>query len=273
MKRRALLTGAAATAALPFSTAQESGAGFVDSNVYLGEWPFRKLPHSGARELEPKLKSLGITEARTGSFEALFHRDLDAANATLSEQCQDTIFLPYGAINPTLPNWERSLRRIKDEFGMRGIRLHPNYHGYSLDDPRFIALLQSAEKNDLPVQIAIRMEDVRTQHPKVSVPDVDTRPLPESLRAAPGVRVQLLNALGSLRDSMTLERLGKLGVSFEIAMLEGIEGVRNQLDRAPNARLQFGSYAPFFSPEAALLKLQESILTDTELTVLKTGVG
>ena len=88
------------------------------------------------------------------------------------------------------------------------------------------------------------MEDVRTQHPKVSVPDVDTRPLPETLRAAPGVRVQLLNALGSLRDAITLERLGKLGVSFEIAMLEGIEGVRNQLDRAPNARLQFGSYAP-----------------------------
>lgn len=271
MKRRCLLTGVAATAALPFSTAQESGAGFVDSNVYLGEWPFRKLPHSGTRELEATLKGLGITEAWAGSFDALFHRDLDAVNARLFEQCRDTIFLPFGAINPTLPGWERSLRRIRDEFGMSGIRLHPNYHGYSLDDPRFLALLQFAGKRDLPVQIALRMEDVRTQHPKVSVPDVDTRTLPESLRAAPGVRVQLLNALGSLRDSITLERLGKLGVSFEIAMLEGIEGIRHQLDRAPHAQLQFGSYAPFFSPEAALLKLQESILTDTELTIVKTG--
>jgi hypothetical protein len=54
---------------------------------------------------------------------------------------------------------------------MAGIRLHPNYHDYPLDAPAFRELLVEAKQRELPVQIAVRMEDGRTQHPRVMVED------------------------------------------------------------------------------------------------------
>lgn len=96
-------------------------------------------------------------------------------------------------------------------------------------------------------------------------------PLAGALAGVKGVRVQLLNALRSFRDVLALQRLGQLGVHFDIAMLEGIEGVRHHLDRAPGARLTFGSHAPFFSWESAALKLEESLLSADERVAILSG--
>ncbi len=275
MHRRRFLQYSAATAALcaapRVAIGQSPGApGFIDTNVYLGRWPFRRLPLDAAGRLAESLRAQGITEAWAGSFDALLHRDLDAVNTELADTCKaHPLFHPIGAINPKLPGWRETLRKCHETFDMHGVRLHPNYHGYTLDDPDFTALLAEARKRKLLVQIAVRMEDTRTQHPKVAVPDVDPAPLLASLADLPGARVQLLNALRTVSNALLLQRLGKFDVHFEIAMLESIEGVRRFLDRTPGTKLAFGSYAPFFYPESATLKLRESILSEDELSALQ----
>jgi len=154
---------------------------------------------------------------------------------------------------------------------MPGIRLHPNYHGYKLDDPDFARLLLLASERHLIVQLALAMEDERMMHPLLRVEPVDPSPLPDLVQHTPGLRLVLLNALGKLRDQ-TLQNLMMTGeVSVEISMLEGVGGVANLLSQVPPERVLFGSHTPLFYFESALLKLKESPLSEEQLRSIRRG--
>ncbi len=58
-------------------------------------------------------------------------------------------------------------------------------------------------------------------------------------------------------------------VCLEIAMVEGPAGVERLLQHVPLARLCFGSHAPFYIFESALLKLKESDLGDEQLRAIR----
>ena len=75
------------------------------------------------------------------------------------------------------------------------------------------------------------------------------------------LRFQLLphGRLGIVPHLLELISAGEVYV--EIAMLEGVGGVANLVAHAPSDRLLFGSHAPLFYFESALLKLKESPLT------------
>jgi hypothetical protein len=216
----------------------------IDTNVYLSRWPFRRLRGDETADLVAMLRRRGITQAWAGSFDALLHKDIAGVNARLAEECRrhgDGFLVPFGTVNVSLPDWEEDLRRCQEVHRMPGIRLHPNYHGYGLDDPAFLKLLEGAAGRGLLVQIVVRMEDIRTQHPLVRVADLDPAPLAKP--AVPGLRLMVLN---SARPPA--------GVAHDIATIERAGG----LAQVGTERACFGSYAPFFILESALLKLKES---------------
>lgn len=247
---------------------------FVDTNTYLGQWPFRDLPDADAEALLAKFSHYGVQQAWTGSFDGLFHKDIAGVNARLVDACgihDNGILLPFGTVNPNLPQWETDLRRCAEDHGMRGIRLHPTYHGYTLDDPRFKSLLELAAAHRLVVQLVITMEDERMMHPLARVDHVDVAPLAEVIRAVPGVRLVLLNAFRAVRGPAIDSLVATERVWFDIAWLEGIEGITKIAGQIPHERLVFGSYAPFFYFESSSLKLRESELTDGQLEAIQGG--
>jgi predicted TIM-barrel fold metal-dependent hydrolase len=186
-------------------------------------------------------------------------------NRRLAETCEkNPELVPFGSVNPTLPGWKNDLRACADEFGMRGIRLHPNYHGYSLDESRFGDLLAHAAEADLLVQIVATMEDTRTQNANAAVPDVDLSLLPAVVERLPESRIQILNwrPRGAVLDAM-----GDLpGVVFDTARIDGTDGIE-QLQQVVSAdRVLFGSHAPFLIPEAALIRvIHESKFDESRL--------
>ncbi len=235
----------------------------IDTNVYLSRWPGRRLPLDEPLDLVEKLTALGVTQAWAGSFDGLLHKDITAVNHRLAEECMthgEGMLVPFGSVNPMLPDWQEDLQRCDEEHGMPGVRLHPNYHGYALDQPEFAELLDLAGERDLIVQIALKMEDDRTQHPLLVVPTVDATPLPDLLRARPDLQVELLNAMRTLVGQPLAPFAALPNAWIEISMLEGVGGLERLIPDFPYERILFGTYAPFFIPESAVLKFKESEL-------------
>jgi predicted TIM-barrel fold metal-dependent hydrolase len=243
----------------------------IDTNVHIGAWPFRRPPWFETADIVKKLRSVGITEAWTGNFEGMLHKDLAGVNARLADECQrfPKFLIPFGSVNPRLPDWEEDVRRCHERHRMPGIRLHPNYHGYRLDDPAFARLLENAAERRLVVQIAVRMEDERTHHPLMQVPAVDLNLLPAVLARVTNLRVQVLNAAFNPRDEtpLVLARTGK--VHFDFANVESVGGLAKMLQRIGPEHVVFGSHFPLFYPESALFKIRESAVKDDELNAIQ----
>jgi uncharacterized protein len=235
----------------------------IDVNVHLGQWPTRRLPLDKTASLRSKLNRLGIRQAWAGSFEAILHRDIDGVNQRLAMECreqQEDKLLPIGSVHPKLPDWQEDLRRCQEVHRMPGIRLYPNYHGYRLEDPVVAELFQEATRRNLFIQVVLRLEDTRTQHPLLQVPDVAWQPLIDLIPGIPNLRLVLLNAFRSMRVG-DISRCMELGeVYADIAMLEGAAGLETILAELPHDRILFGTHSPFFYPESTLLKLRESEL-------------
>jgi predicted TIM-barrel fold metal-dependent hydrolase len=258
----------------------------IDCNAYVGHWPFRHLPWPAPAQLVRKLRSLDITEAWVASFEGLFHKDVAGVNARLAEDCRargEKLLVPFGAVNPTLPDWEDDLRRCHEEHHMPGIRLHPNYHDYRLDDPVFARLLRLAAERKLVVQVSLRVEDERTQLKRFAVATVDPRPLPAILAAVAGVRLVILNGAFNLKPGVRKENLtGAVGVKdellqlaragsvyFDFSMIEGVGALTRLVEQAGGERILYGSHAPLYYPEAALLKIKEAALKREEAQAIR----
>jgi hypothetical protein len=267
INRRKLLQLAAGTAGLlAASTARgeeqkREPFPIVDTNVSLFRWPFRRLPLDETDALVLKLRSLGISEAWAGSFEGLLYRDLREANNRLAEECQrHEELVPFGSLNLSLPGWEQDFKECIEQHKMPGVRVFPKCHGYELDDPRFAKLLTLASSTGCLVQLAVALEDTRTQHEKFVLPDVDLARLPDAMGRFPKAKVQLLNYRP---QPALMEKLSKVqGLYFDVARVEGTDGVPRLVEQVSKEKVLFGSHAPFLILEAALIRVHESSLLD-----------
>jgi len=205
----------------------------IDTNVYLSRWPFRRLPLDEPAALVARLRKHGVVEAWTGSFDGVFHNDVSGVNARLAKECAEHgpgLMAPFGSVNPMLPGWQEDLRRCGEVHRMPGIRVHPNYHGYTLDDPKFGELLRAASEAGLIVQLVVQMEDERMQHRLMKIPPVDLTPLPKLAEAHPRLRLMVLNAFRSLSAAAVKMMTQVPALRMEIAMLDGVGGVGRAVD-------------------------------------------
>ncbi len=244
----------------------------IDVNVYLSQWPFRRIPYDQPAELIDMLRAHNVVEAWAGSFEGVFHKDIAAVNTRLAETCRqhgDDLLVPVGSVNPKLTNWEIDLQRIDEEHGMPAIRLHPGYHNYSLDEPLLADVFEEAARRELLVQIVPWMQDERHHNPLMPVPTPDTAPIAELAPRFPELTVMILNGFRSGSNLGPLVDTENVVVDF--AKCDTLDPLGGYLDRIPAERIVFGSYSPMFYFESTELKLHESSLSDDQMSAITHG--
>ncbi len=275
--QRALLAQTAAREA----TAVPAAPGIIDSNVNLFDWPFRALKYRSTKALVAKLRKHRIMEAWAGSFEALLSKDMNGVNARLAAECREhgpDFLIPFGSVNLAWPDWEEDVRRCHEVNKMPGLRIYPGYQPFDLDHPGMERLVKMTAERGLILQVVFGMEDPRVHHPIINVGPVTFAPLLRLVGGTPNAKIQLLHVAGT-PDNTLSQFMARPNTFLDISRLEGngavgrmigsIEGLPST--RVPIDRIIFGSYAPYFPVETALLKLIESPLDAEQLHAILHG--
>ena len=227
----------------------------IDTNAHLGHWPFRQLAHSDAESFLRLMDGFGVAQAWVGAFEGVFYRDCGAANRGLLDEIEghEDRLVPWAALNPAFPGWEDDLAEAV-AAGMVGVRLYPNYHGYTLADECCLDLLAALAERGLPVAIYHKLVDERLHHWHCLVPPTEM---------ALGPLAERFPKLKMIACGVSLPGLQlPAGVCVETSRVEGPAGVAALAATVGADRVLFGSHAPYFYLEAALLKMVESGLEE-----------
>src|SRR5262245_19008822 len=238
--------------------------GIIDTNVNLFEWPFRSLKYRDTKALVSKLKKHRIIEAWAGSFDALLSKDMNGVNTRLAAECREHgqgFLIPFGSVNLAWSDWEEDVRRCHEVLKMPGLRIYPGYQPFDMDHPEMERVVKMTSERGLILQVVFGMEDPRVHHPIVNVGPVTFGPLLKAVKGTPNAKVQLVHFSGSSRGDDLSQFMTETNTFMDISRLEGNGAVGRMIGsvevlpsaHAPVDRIVFGSHAPYFPVETAIL--------------------
>lgn len=167
----------------------------------------------------------------------------------------------FGTIHPAFPAWERELERLK-AGGIRGLKVHPDFQHFRLDDPRLLPLLEAAQDDFC---FLFHIGDALPPEKNPSCP----YKLAALLDRFPHLRCAAAHLGGYRQWVHALEALvGRelwLDTSSCLPLLEPAL-LKVLLRKHPPDRILFGSDYPLFDPADALKRLQAAAgLSDAAL--------
>jgi predicted TIM-barrel fold metal-dependent hydrolase len=230
-----------------------------DVNTYLGRFPFRAAGCSTPEELAGYLSEGGVEKAVVSNIEAVFHRCPQDANIALSESLRPfRQFVPACVINPKYPGWKQDFLTCAEKLGFRVLELYPYYHGYYLDDPGCLELLDLCAALKMPVLLPCAVENLRQRHHLDTRRNLEIDEVYRALSKAADTDIIIANGDGAgfakaLKPLLNL-RGGR--VYYDFARLEPFDGSTDTLlaDAGEN-RVVFGSVAPLQYVEPQRVKL------------------
>jgi predicted TIM-barrel fold metal-dependent hydrolase len=233
----------------------------IDANAYLGHFAFRPLRHNTGAGLVRLMDRFHIHRALVSSAASLTYRNPQAGNEELAAQVEAhrSRLIPLAVLNPTYADWQYDLQVCQEQFGMKGVRLFPHWHNYSLTDPRCRELVMAATERHMVIGLPVRIEDRRQGSWLVDIPDLENAEIIPLLRACPQARFVIENGRGfagsplGRRDSGLpanyLLDMGRINVEFENELGQLVANLGED-------RLVFGTGMPFHYPGPALTRLQ-----------------
>jgi predicted TIM-barrel fold metal-dependent hydrolase len=231
----------------------------VDVNSFVGAYPFRRVPGTSPDALLGAMDRVGIGQAWISHLPSIFWRDPGAGNSWLYDTTRQSDRLrPVPAVHPGLAGWERALREARSA-GAPAVRCDPTYYGLDPTGPELRELVAHCGDEQIPLILAVRLEDVRQRHPNDRAAELPPWAVRTLVRTHPAVRLLVTHAERSFIEEVhfgsTPEEAARIW--WDITWLWGPpeDHLQTVLGTIGTDRFVFGTGQPLRLPETSVAKL------------------
>lgn len=186
---------------------------------------------------------------------------IPANNYAILLQKEYPNIIAFGTLHPAFTEWEKQLAHLK-AAGIRGIKLHPDFQGFWLNDPRLLPMLEHAQ-DDFVFEVHIGDYLPPDQNPSCPYKAAAL------LDAFPRLRLIAAHMGGYQHWSYALEALAGRDVWLETSSTTPFinpELLGKLLAKHPRERVLFGSDYPLYDPGDEAYRLQKMTgFSDTEM--------
>lgn len=247
----------------------------IDVNVFLGSYPFRKVPGTSSPAILGAMDRIGIAEAWVSHLPSLFWKDPGEGNAWLYEETgRQPRFRPVPAVQPELAHWEEVVAEAVSNKAP-AVRCDPRYAALDPLGAPMKKLVAVAAELGLPVMMAVRLEDLRQRHPNDVAGDLAPSAVRSLIRSHPRARLIITHAdrgfieevhFGSTPDEQSR-------TWWDICWIWGPpeDHLSTLVNTIGAERFLFGTGMPLRIPENSVAKLDLSRFTRAQREAIETG--
>lgn len=190
---------------------------------------------------------------------------MDSVNRFAIE-CQNGNFYSFGSVFPIADNAVEMLHHIK-KLGLKGVKLHPEYQGFFVDDPAVFPIYQAAAELKLPITFHAGYDPYSP-----SITHCTPKALASVADRFPELTI-IAAHMGGMRmpDEVEKHIVGKANVYFDTAYASFFLNASElkRLIRLHGAdKIFFATDFPWSTVEAELSLLKSCDLTDKELSMI-----
>lgn len=186
---------------------------------------------------------------------------IPANNYAVMLQNEHPEIIAFGTIHPAFEEWEKQFARLKDA-GIKGIKLHPDFQNFWLNDPRLLPMFEQAQ-DDFIFEIHIGDYLPPEQNPSCpykAAALLDAFPRLQMIAAHMGGYQHWPHALEALAGRDVWLDTSSTTPFIDPSLLQHL------LRKHPRERVLFGSDYPLYDPSEEVHRLQKMTgFSDVEL--------
>ena len=231
----------------------------VDINTFVGSYPFRDIGAWDSTDVVREMLRIGSTEAWVSHLAAVYWRDPMAGNTEVYEvHDRDARLKPVPAIHPGLPRWEVALDAAARHHAP-AVRADPTFYGLGPAGAEMVALTRACAAREMPLMMAVRLEDIRQRHPRDTSGDLPPWAVRQLIRSHPRCKLIITHAdrefIEQVHFGSTPHEAAR--ILWDICWIWGPpeDHLELLLETVGLNRFTFGTGMPLRLPETSVAKL------------------
>ncbi len=247
----------------------------IDVNAFVGAYPFRRVPGTSPEALIAAMDRVGIDEAWVTHLPGVFWRDPAGGNAWLFDTARRLPRLrPVPAVHPGLAGWRDVLESAR-AAAAPAVRCDPAYYAIDPSGRAMHELAVACASADLPLALAVRLEDARQRHPNDRAAELPASAVRALIRSDRRLRLLVTHAdrpfIEEVHFGSTVEEASRIW--WDICWVWGPpeDHLQTLLATVGHERFVLGTGQPLRIPENAGAKLDLLDLSPHDRAAIESG--